>query len=59
MLIEKLSSACPLLPGDVIFSGTPAGVGAGMKPQRWLADGDELDTHIEGLGELKHVIATR
>ena len=53
-LIEKLSAVLPLLPGDVIFTGTPAGVGMGRSPQRWLAAGDELVTWVEGIGEMRH-----
>jgi 2,4-didehydro-3-deoxy-L-rhamnonate hydrolase len=53
-LIENLSASVPLLPGDVIFTGTPSGVGLGRKPPRYLADGDVLTTHIEGLGEMRH-----
>jgi 2,4-diketo-3-deoxy-L-fuconate hydrolase len=53
-LIAKLSAVLPLLPGDVIFTGTPAGVGMGRSPQRWLAPGDELVTWIEGIGEMRH-----
>jgi len=53
-LIANLSSAVPLLPGDVIFTGTPSGVGLGRTPPRWLADGDILTSHIEGLGDLRH-----
>ena len=34
--------------------GTPAGVGLGRDPQRWLADGDVLTSHIEGIGEMRH-----
>ncbi|MFK4272754.1 fumarylacetoacetate hydrolase family protein [Streptomyces milbemycinicus] len=52
-LIAKLSAVLPLLPGDVIFTGTPAGVGLGRSPQRWLAPGDELVSSIEGIGELR------
>lgn len=52
-LIARLSSVLPLLPGDVIFTGTPAGVGLGRDPQRWLAPGDELISTIEGIGELR------
>lgn len=43
----------PLLPGDVIFTGTPAGVGLARNPQRWLAPDDELVSTIEGIGELR------
>jgi 2-keto-4-pentenoate hydratase/2-oxohepta-3-ene-1,7-dioic acid hydratase in catechol pathway len=53
-LIAKLSAVLTLLPGDVIFTGTPAGVGMGRSPQRWLAPGDELVTWIEGIGEMRH-----
>ncbi|HEY5016510.1 MAG TPA: fumarylacetoacetate hydrolase family protein [Streptosporangiaceae bacterium] len=53
-LVSKLSATMPLLPGDVIFTGTPSGVGLGRDPQRWLADGEELVSHIEGIGELRH-----
>jgi 2-keto-4-pentenoate hydratase/2-oxohepta-3-ene-1,7-dioic acid hydratase in catechol pathway len=52
-LLSRLSARIPLLPGDVIFTGTPAGVGLGRNPQRWLADGDELVSTIEGIGELR------
>lgn len=52
-LIARLSMILPLLPGDVIFTGTPAGVGIGRSPQRFLAPGDELVSHIEGIGELR------
>ena len=53
VLVSRLSHRLPLLPGDVIFTGTPAGVGLGRSPQRWLADGDELVSTIEGIGELR------
>ncbi|MFB6556320.1 fumarylacetoacetate hydrolase family protein [Streptomyces sp. NPDC056405] len=52
-LIAGLSAVLPLLPGDVIFTGTPAGVGLGRDPQRFLAAGDELVTTVEGIGELR------
>lgn len=54
VLIAKLSATLPLLPGDLIFTGTPAGVGLGRTPPRWLADGDVLTTHIEGLRSMRH-----
>jgi 2-keto-4-pentenoate hydratase/2-oxohepta-3-ene-1,7-dioic acid hydratase in catechol pathway len=53
-LIEQLSAVTPLLPGDVIFSGTPSGVGLGRDPQRWLAAGEVLTSYIEGIGEMRH-----
>ena len=51
-LIAYLSSIVALEPGDVISTGTPAGVGMGRTPQRWLRDGDEMVIDIEGLGTL-------
>jgi 2-keto-4-pentenoate hydratase/2-oxohepta-3-ene-1,7-dioic acid hydratase in catechol pathway len=53
-IISALSAVLPLLPGDVIFTGTPAGVGLGRTPQQWLAPGDELVSYVEGIGELRH-----
>ncbi|CAL9646199.1 fumarylacetoacetate hydrolase family protein [Streptomyces sp. enrichment culture] len=52
-LIAKLSGILPLLPGDVLFTGTPAGVGFGRTPQRRLAPGDELVSSVSGIGELR------
>jgi 2-keto-4-pentenoate hydratase/2-oxohepta-3-ene-1,7-dioic acid hydratase in catechol pathway len=53
-LIARLSAILPLLPGDLIFTGTPAGVGAGRKPPRFLAPGQTLVTWAEGIGELRN-----
>jgi len=53
-LIEHLSAVTPLLPGDVIFTGTPSGVGMARNPQRFLAAGDELVSYVEGVGQLRH-----
>ncbi|OZM75789.1 fumarylacetoacetate hydrolase family protein [Pseudonocardia sp. MH-G8] len=52
-LIEGLSRVTPLLPGDLIFTGTPAGVGIGRDPKRFLQPGDELTTYVTGIGELR------
>ncbi|MFD5722741.1 fumarylacetoacetate hydrolase family protein [Streptomyces sp. NPDC127036] len=52
-LITRLSAVCPLLPGDLIFTGTPAGVGGARTPQKFLAPGDVLITWIEGIGTLR------
>ncbi|MFF1273090.1 fumarylacetoacetate hydrolase family protein [Streptomyces marokkonensis] len=52
-LIAGLSAVLPLLPGDIIFTGTPAGVGLGREPQRFLTAGDELVSTVEGIGELR------
>ena len=51
-LIARLSAICPLLPGDLIFSGTPAGVGNRMTPQRFIRPDDVLVSEIEGIGTL-------
>ena len=54
--IPELLSVCSrggtLMPGDIIATGTPAGVGAGMKPPRFLKAGDEIVVEIEGVGRL-------
>lgn len=52
-LISRLSAMLPLYAGDVIFTGTPAGVGLGRTPQRWLAAGDVLVSEIDGIGSLR------
>lgn len=52
-IIARLSAVTPLLPGDIIFTGTPSGVGMGRTPQRWLAAGDELVSIVGGVGELR------
>ncbi|MGW5498736.1 fumarylacetoacetate hydrolase family protein, partial [Streptomyces olivaceoviridis] len=51
-LIARLSEVITLFPGDVILTGTPAGVGWGRRPPRYLAPGDILTTHIEHIGTL-------
>jgi 2,4-didehydro-3-deoxy-L-rhamnonate hydrolase len=57
-IISQLSSVLPLLPGDLIFTGTPAGIGAGRKPPRFLAPGETLISRIEGIGEMRnHIVA--
>jgi len=53
-LIAHLSSACTMETGDIIFTGTPAGVGVARSPARFLAPGDELVSRIDGLGELRN-----
>lgn len=52
-LISRLSHKLPLLPGDLLFTGTPAGVGLGRTPPRYLAPGDELVSYVSGIGELR------
>jgi 2-keto-4-pentenoate hydratase/2-oxohepta-3-ene-1,7-dioic acid hydratase in catechol pathway len=51
-LIAYLSSVMTLEPGDIISTGTPAGVGFARKPPRWLLPGDEVVIHLQGIGEL-------
>lgn len=53
-LVARLSAICPLLPGDVIFTGTPAGVGMARTPPRYLTPGDEVVSSIEGIGSLRN-----
>ena len=50
-LLSYVSEFMTLLPGDVISTGTPAGVGLGMKPPQYLKSGDVVELGIEGLGE--------
>jgi 2-keto-4-pentenoate hydratase/2-oxohepta-3-ene-1,7-dioic acid hydratase in catechol pathway len=51
-IIEAISAFVPLDPGDLIATGTPAGVGIGFKPPRYLKPGDEVRIAITGIGEL-------
>jgi 2-keto-4-pentenoate hydratase/2-oxohepta-3-ene-1,7-dioic acid hydratase in catechol pathway len=53
-LIEYLSRISPLQVGDIISTGTPAGVGMGRTPPRWLKPGEEIVITIEGVGELRN-----
>ena len=53
MLVNRLSAITPLLPGDLIFTGTPSGVGGARKPPRFLAESDVLETTIEGIGSIR------
>ncbi|XP_076275312.1 oxaloacetate tautomerase fahd2, mitochondrial-like [Rhynchophorus ferrugineus] len=55
-LIEHLSSVMTLLPGDIICTGTPAGVGSTRNPPEFLKPGDVLETEVEGVGRLKNVV---
>ena len=55
-LIETISAGITLEPGDIISTGTPAGVGIGLKPPRFLAPGDVVRIEIEGLGVLKNTM---
>jgi 2-keto-4-pentenoate hydratase/2-oxohepta-3-ene-1,7-dioic acid hydratase in catechol pathway len=55
-LIEYLSSITPLLPGDIISTGTPPGVGLGRTPKRWLRPGESVTVSVEGLGSLTNPV---
>ncbi len=55
-LIEYISSITPLLPGDIVSTGTPAGVGLGRTPKRWLRAGETVTVSVEGLGELTNPV---
>ena len=50
-IVSYMSRFMKLVPGDIIATGTPAGVGMGMKPQRFLRPGDVMTVRVEGLGE--------
>ncbi|MBB4919318.1 fumarylacetoacetate hydrolase family protein [Streptosporangium saharense] len=51
-LLARLSAVAPLLPGDVVFSGTPSGVGGARRPPRFLAPGDTLVSYVQDIGRL-------
>jgi len=53
-LVAYLSSLCTLEPGDLIFTGTPSGVGSMRQPRSYLAPGDVIASGIEGIGELRN-----
>jgi 2-keto-4-pentenoate hydratase/2-oxohepta-3-ene-1,7-dioic acid hydratase in catechol pathway len=55
-LVEHLSSITPLLPGDIVSTGTPPGVGLGRNPKRWLRPGETVTVTVEGLGSLTNPV---
>lgn len=55
-LVAHLSGVVELRPGDIIFTGTPAGVGLGRTPQAYLRAGDVLETRIGGIGTMRHTM---
>ena len=55
-VIEVLSAGLTLEPGDIVSTGTPAGVGMGMSPQLWLKDGDVMEAEVEGIGVLRNTV---
>jgi 2-keto-4-pentenoate hydratase/2-oxohepta-3-ene-1,7-dioic acid hydratase in catechol pathway len=57
-IIESLSKGLTLEPGDLIATGTPEGVGMGRTPPEYLADGDVIETEVEGIGTLRNTLGT-
>jgi 2-keto-4-pentenoate hydratase/2-oxohepta-3-ene-1,7-dioic acid hydratase in catechol pathway len=55
-LLSYISTMMPLMPGDIISTGTPAGVGIGRTPQRWLKPGDDVVVEIAGIGKLRNPV---
>jgi 2-keto-4-pentenoate hydratase/2-oxohepta-3-ene-1,7-dioic acid hydratase in catechol pathway len=55
-IVAELSRGMTLLPGSVILTGTPAGVGAGRTPPRFLRDGDVVEVEIERIGMLRNPV---
>jgi len=58
-IIQTISEGVTLLPGDVIATGTPAGVGIGFKPPRYMVDGDVVRCEIDGIGQLENTLKDR
>ena len=55
-IIEELSSGMTLLPGTIIATGTPAGVGMGFDPPKFLKPGDVVECAVEGIGTLRNTV---
>jgi len=55
-LVEDLSTVFTIEPGDIIATGTPAGVGAGRNPQEWMWDGDVVEATVEGIGTIVNIV---
>ncbi len=58
-LVSYISHHVTMLPGDVLFTGTPAGVGSTREPKRFLQPGDVIDSHIEGVGSMRNLCVER
>jgi 2-keto-4-pentenoate hydratase/2-oxohepta-3-ene-1,7-dioic acid hydratase in catechol pathway len=58
-IIAYITDTVTLKPGDVIATGTPAGVGLGMKPPRYLQPGETVEVEVEGIGSIRTPIVTR
>lgn len=57
-IVSYLSQILPLLPGDLIFTGTPSGIGWSRDPKRFIGPSDELVSWAEGIGEMRHRFVT-
>jgi 2,4-didehydro-3-deoxy-L-rhamnonate hydrolase len=55
-LIARISAVCPLLPGDIIFTGTPSGVGGARTPARFLPPDSTLTSYVTGVGALSNAL---
>lgn len=55
-IVSVLSQGLTLEPGDIVATGTPAGVALGMTPQLWLVDGDVVEAEVEGVGILRNTV---
>jgi 2-keto-4-pentenoate hydratase/2-oxohepta-3-ene-1,7-dioic acid hydratase in catechol pathway len=55
-LIETISAGITLYPGDIIATGTPAGVGLGFKPPKYLKAGDVVRLEVDGVGVLENTM---
>jgi 2-keto-4-pentenoate hydratase/2-oxohepta-3-ene-1,7-dioic acid hydratase in catechol pathway len=58
-LLFELSKVCELFPGDIIFSGTPEGVGNARTPKRFIGPDDDLRSEIEGIGYIHQTFRAR
>ena len=58
-LIEYISRYCVMRPGDLIFTGTPGGVGSVRDPRRYLAAGETIESEIEGIGRLSNLCVVK
>lgn len=58
-LVEYISAIVPLLPGDLVFTGTPGGVGNRRVPQRFLQPGETLVSRLDGVGEIRQTFVAR
>lgn len=55
-LIAELSLGMTLFPGDIILTGTPAGIGNAMKPPQYLQEGDVVESYVQGIGTMRHTV---